>query len=224
VKYSTTQDNKVNVTCKDESSYEADHVLSTVSLGVLKEQHLRLFHPHLPGRKQSAIEALGFGTVNKIYLEFETPWWENAPYWRVAFLWEDRGDVIKGNYFRNSTRDELLRETDGIPLWARSIGGFNSIDSNSHPYVLQGWITGVSSRFMETLDEDYVADICIKLLRRFLYRYKSVPKPIRSARSTWFSNPFTRGSYSFRTVQSDEKNVWARDIAAPVLNDNGTSK
>lgn len=60
----------VTIECWDGSSYDADHVISTVSLGVLKECHLRMFNPELPAAKQKAIDGLTLGTVDKIYLEF----------------------------------------------------------------------------------------------------------------------------------------------------------
>lgn len=66
----------VSVNCSDGSVYTADHVLVTFSLGVLKKQHKNLFHPNLPQFMQSTIECIGFETINKIFLEFDTQWWE----------------------------------------------------------------------------------------------------------------------------------------------------
>ena len=46
---------KVQVVCS-EKTYEADMVLVTWSLGVLKEKANSLFTPHLPEKKKKAIE------------------------------------------------------------------------------------------------------------------------------------------------------------------------
>lgn len=65
----------IEITCSDGSSYEAEHVIVTVSLGVLKEQYETLFDPPLPQFKRDAIEGLSIGSVGKIFLEFEEPFW-----------------------------------------------------------------------------------------------------------------------------------------------------
>jgi lysine-specific histone demethylase 1 len=46
-------------------TYRADAVLVTVPLGVLKENVIT-FDPPLPEEKQSAIDRLGFGNLNKV--------------------------------------------------------------------------------------------------------------------------------------------------------------
>lgn len=46
----------ITVTTKNNRKFEADHVIVTVSLGVLKAQHKKLFNPQLPSEKVDAIE------------------------------------------------------------------------------------------------------------------------------------------------------------------------
>lgn len=50
-------------------TYRAEAVLVTVPLGVLKENVIA-FDPPLPEEKQSAIDRLGFGNLNKVKLRF----------------------------------------------------------------------------------------------------------------------------------------------------------
>lgn len=80
---------KVEVTCEDGSKFKADHVIFTASLGVLKQNHETLFTPNLPKRKIKAIQTMGFGTVGKIFLEFEEPFWptEVNDWTGFSFLW-----------------------------------------------------------------------------------------------------------------------------------------
>lgn len=63
--------------CEDRS-YDA--VLVTVPLGVLKAGTIA-FTPPLPERKQRAIARLGMGTLDKLYLLFDTVFWDADATW-----------------------------------------------------------------------------------------------------------------------------------------------
>lgn len=49
------EDGEVVVRCGDGSSYRADHVIVTVSLGVLKKHGAEMFNPPLPQNKTDGI-------------------------------------------------------------------------------------------------------------------------------------------------------------------------
>jgi spermine oxidase len=69
---SSNNDSTVQIICETNEIFYADHVICTVPLGVLKESP-KLFEPQLPEFKQQSIQNLLFGTVDKIFLEFERP-------------------------------------------------------------------------------------------------------------------------------------------------------
>jgi hypothetical protein len=52
-------------------SYQADYVLSTTPLGFLKKNYATFLVPSIPQVKINAINAMGFGTVNKVFLVFD---------------------------------------------------------------------------------------------------------------------------------------------------------
>lgn len=69
--------------------FEADHVVCTVPLGVLKAGAIR-FEPPLPAIHANAIEALGYGTIAKAAALFDKPFWPAAtPFF--GFAGETRG-------------------------------------------------------------------------------------------------------------------------------------
>jgi polyamine oxidase len=58
----------------DRGAFEADRVIVTVPLGVLRNEDVE-FDPPLPAKKVQAIERLGMGVVNKVVLAFDEPSW-----------------------------------------------------------------------------------------------------------------------------------------------------
>ncbi|XP_053688028.1 spermine oxidase-like [Sabethes cyaneus] len=202
IHYAANPDHPVRVTCLDGSSYFADHVIITVSLGVLKEIHNTLFSPKLPLLKVNAIEGLYIGTVDKMVLEFDTPFWPNG--WRgFGILW-NKEDLDK------------LRQTD--KRWTESICSF--FVPEHQPNMLVGWIYGKDARTMEALSEEKVIEGLLFILRKFLIRY-SIPEPKSFKRTTWYSNKNFRGAYTSRSVVSDILDCKAADLGMPLFNANG---
>jgi monoamine oxidase len=85
---------KVQVSHNSELS-EADFVLVSVPLGVLKKNAIQ-FLPALPGAKQTAIDKVGMGCVNKFLLTWDTAFWDNKQY--LVYTAEIKD---KFNYFVN---------------------------------------------------------------------------------------------------------------------------
>lgn len=54
-----------------------DAIIVTVPLGVLKSGKL-IFSPDLPQRKSNAIDRLGMGVLDKVYLKFPKPFWDQT--------------------------------------------------------------------------------------------------------------------------------------------------
>jgi len=67
-------DEGVSITT-DQGTFEADYCICTVPLGVLKANKIS-FEPELPGDYRQSIENLGFGSVAKLALKFDEPFWD----------------------------------------------------------------------------------------------------------------------------------------------------
>ncbi|GAB2619999.1 FAD-dependent oxidoreductase [Emticicia sediminis] len=74
---------------------EADYVLLTVPLGVLKANTIQ-FLPALPSPKQTAIQKIGMNCVNKFLLTWNTSFWDDVQY--ITYTPEVKD---KFNYFVN---------------------------------------------------------------------------------------------------------------------------
>ncbi|KAI5623740.1 hypothetical protein C0J50_16700, partial [Silurus asotus] len=179
------QNHPVQVICKNDQIFEADHVIVTVSLGVLKHQARTMFEPALPKSKLDAIERLGFGTVDKIFLCFTERFWPEDCV-GIQLVWEE-GPEDKAVY-TSQDKDDAWKET-----WFKKICGFDTVAR--HPTVLCGWITGREALHMETLQDSEVADICARLLRSFTGW--AIPDISQVLISRWGHDPHVLGSYTF---------------------------
>lgn len=153
-------DGLTKIVCNDGSSYSTDHVICTVSLGVLKERCLSMFDPLLTQWKYNSIDGMMIGTVDKIYLEFDTPFWDEgwggfSILWKLEQIKEVRDDPVNGDWL------------EGLMAFYR----FN----NYQPNVLCGWISGKLARKMEEKSDADVKSGAEKVIRMILKQW-NVPE------------------------------------------------
>uniref|UniRef100_A0A8C3JMK0 Amine oxidase domain-containing protein n=1 Tax=Calidris pygmaea TaxID=425635 RepID=A0A8C3JMK0_9CHAR len=195
-----TRDFPVHVECEDGDAFLADHVIITVPLGFLKERHQDFFQPPLPQQKAEAIRRLGFGTNNKIFLEFEKPFWDPQQQ-LLEVVWEDESPLEEPS-------------TNLEASWFKKLIGFVILQPpDQHGHVLCGFIAGKESEYMETLSDEEVLGTMTHLLRT-LTGNLHLPAPRRVLRSQWHSAPYTRGSYSYVAVGSSGDDI---DVLAQPL-------
>jgi monoamine oxidase len=95
----------------NENSIEADYVIVSVPLGVLKNNSIS-FQPSLPGLKLSAIQNIQMGNVNKFLFIWNTPFWDtNIQY--IGYTPDTKG---KFNYFMNMMK--FLPTINGLMTFA----------------------------------------------------------------------------------------------------------
>lgn len=112
----------------------ADRVIVTVPLGVLKQNAIR-FTPALPDDKQTAIERLGMGLLNKQFLRFQSPFWPVETDWH-----------------------ECLKRDPG--RWSQWL----SLERAGSP-VLIGFSAGDDARQVESLDDRAIVSEAMATLR-----------------------------------------------------------
>lgn len=194
VKYMHTKNNKQSSKMTDFAIIECDHVIMTASLGFLKQNHETLFKPPLPDLKRQLIESIGFGTVNKIILQFEKPFWSDEH--GVKLIWNQK-DRAK------------------FPSWVQDIIAFDTV--RRQPNLLIGWIGGQGAKLMEKESDSEIAKTCLRLFEQFLPPSSAKPtRLIGCICSRWNSNPFVCGSYSYLSMASFEKHV--EKLHEPIYN------
>ncbi|XP_041984047.1 uncharacterized protein LOC121736728 [Aricia agestis] len=205
IKWPKDSTEDVEVVCKDGETFTADNVIVTVSLGVLKERYSELFSPSLPQEKIEAIQIISIGIVDKIIIKFDKAWWTSIPYTYMFFLWkgEDKQQVSDEDYW-----------TTRIFACSISLGSQNTLTL---------WTSGEVGKLVETLPEDVVLEKSVALLRQFIGNF-TIPDPIGMIRSTWYSNPFTRGSYSYDSLAMLQHPDARSVLRQPLLDAAGTPK
>nr|XP_045601691.1 spermine oxidase-like isoform X1 [Procambarus clarkii]XP_045601695.1 spermine oxidase-like isoform X1 [Procambarus clarkii] len=191
------------VTLASGQAIYADHTIFTASLGVLKVVAKEMFSPSLPVANLNAVEGLAIGVVNKIFLQFPHRWWD---------------DNCNGFSFLRNLDEECSTITK--ENWEHELLGFYEVFK--HPDMLCGWITGPAALLMEQVSEEEVAKACIAQLRRLLSHKFQIPDSVWCRRSSWGSNCWTRGSYSYRSMKTDAMGARASDLAEPLVDSNNT--
>lgn len=80
----------------DKGAFEADYCICTVPLGVLQAGAID-FDPALPRKYRRSIERLGFGSVTKLALKFDRPFWDTGAQY-FGIVTEPKG---RWNYWLN---------------------------------------------------------------------------------------------------------------------------
>jgi monoamine oxidase len=76
-----------------ESVFSADKVVVALPLGMLKNENV-VFEPALPAGKIAAINSLGIGTMNKVFLKFDHNFWHEDGYF-FQYLKQDHSDIFE---------------------------------------------------------------------------------------------------------------------------------
>ncbi|KAB1202022.1 putative polyamine oxidase 5 [Morella rubra] len=193
----------------DGSNMLADHVIVTVSLGVLKagiREDSGMFNPPLPSFKSEAILRLGYGVVNKLFMQVKDNDSNKFPSLQMVFHRPD-------SEFRHKK----------IPWWMRRTATLCPIYSNST--VLLSWFAGKEALELELLEDDQIITAVSTTISIFLRQphkqvnsnshelcngnvnsveksHGSKVKVTKILKSQWGTDPLFLGSYSYVAVGS----------------------
>ncbi|KAI9812419.1 MAG: hypothetical protein M1827_004650 [Pycnora praestabilis] len=185
------------VECEDGETFEADHVIITVPLGVLKEDAVQ-FEPALPDWKSGAIQRLGYGILNKVVLVYDYAFWD-----------KDR-DMF--GLLREPDAKDSLYQADYTSTRGRFYLFWNCIETSGRPMLI-ALMAGDAARHTESSeDDDLVAEVTDSL--RKMFAPKHVPEPSEVVITRWGKDRFARGSYSYVAKEAllDDYDAMARPV------------
>lgn len=177
------QPGQVTVVCEQDRQYHAAQLVLTVPLGVWQAPagqpgYLRLT-PELP-RHRAAAQALGFGAVIKILLEFREPFWQQP-----------------GPALAHPMPDLEFLFTDApIPTWWTQLPATRPL--------LTGWLAGPAAAAQRTTSDTHLLAQAIDSLA---YAFGTDPAFIRAQLIAhrifnWGADPFALGAYAYATVEA----------------------
>jgi monoamine oxidase len=193
------RNSKAVINCEDGETIEADRVIFTAPLGVLKEGSIQ-FEPPLPDWKQDVITRMGFGLLNKLVLVFERPFWDTE---------RDMFGLLRPHRAGNGRKQQDYDAGRGqfYLFW-------NCIKTSGLP-VLIALIAGNAAHEAEVSPDDILVESCISHLRR-VFGQDEVPMPLETIVTRWKSDRFARGTYSY--VSAETKPSDFDDLAKPIDN------
>lgn len=123
----------------------------------------------------------------------------------------------------NSRQSDRDNRSQNHRVWTDYLLGFHTV--RNHPNLLVGWISGAAARHCESLDAEQVLQSCSSVLKRHVNADWSYTEPVAVLRSTWYTNPFFCGSYSYRSQETERHSgSGAHILAAPVSDSSGRAR
>jgi monoamine oxidase len=173
------QPGKVEITTEDAQVYTAQQVLITVPLGVLQAQEGEKgslqFFPPLPDKRE-AITKIGMGGVIKLLLTFREAFWENSPVQQpVSFVFSK----------------------EAVPTWWTQYPERSSL--------LTGWLGGPAAKMLKDAPDERILASALDSLAAIFHMHTATLQSLLISASiiNWTADPFTRGSYTYATIDTD---------------------
>jgi monoamine oxidase len=185
VKEITWDKGSVIVTTNISTTYKAGKILLTVPPSILTAGEPDIctinFKPAIP-EKITAAKMIGYGAVIKMLLLFEDSFWENIQ------LKEYHGDSMKDLGFVISSAP--------IPTW------WTQYPNNTG--LLTGWLGGTKAAAMQGLPDEEILQLALRSLATIFEIEMDVlnKKLITSHIINWAADPYSKGSYSYATLDT----------------------
>jgi monoamine oxidase len=177
----------VEVLDETHHSYTAHKLLITVPVGVLKagekEKGAIRFIPELEDKKK-ALQQLGYGDVIKILLQFN----EVIPV----------SDQIRKDSTVEMNDLHMILSDKIVPTWWTQ----HPDDSS----LLTGWLSGPKAASLKEESKEEIRNLALDSLAKiFGIKNKILEDKLQWWKVfNWSTDPFTRGSYSYSTLQTNE--------------------
>ena len=157
----------VELTDRSNNKYQASRVVLTVPLGVLKSNQIS-FKPVLPDTYRKSINTIGYGSFNKVFMEFDQPlkFTQNTTNSNSDFYW------FKDRFFNILDLSKIYKK----PVYLMLFGG-------------------EQSEFIDQTNDQSIWDLIYKSLSA---NFTDIPlSPLKLVVTRWGAEEFSLGSFSY---------------------------
>ncbi|KAK3066755.1 hypothetical protein LTR53_016761 [Teratosphaeriaceae sp. CCFEE 6253] len=190
-------------------TYTADEVICSLPLGVL-QYHQRLtdvktslFLPELPDKKREAIASLGFGTLDKIFLVYDSPWWTEEPFLSILRKGtvpssDDEGSEVDTSLdsfsgFTSALPGLAIHQDGTVSPGLRNLSVINLHALTGFP-ALSCFVSCANAVQVEAMSNVEAGDMLQRALTSWCGR--EVPGAAAVHVTRWAQDQHSRGSYS----------------------------
>lgn len=164
--------------------YHCKHMVIALPLGVLKATSgagAITFHPRLP-EYTKAFHEIGFGSIIKILLEFDTLFWED--------------EAVARRSGKDPQQMGFILSDEAIPTWWTQ--------NPQRSPVITGWLSGTPAADKLNATDKELLELALQSLANIFKKGKDElsDKLIAFNCANWTADPFTRGSYAYDMVPS----------------------
>jgi len=193
IDYDNNFDETIGVHCEDGRSFQAQRVIVTVPLSVLKDGDID-FTPSLPRGVNRRASARPWQKGFKIYLEFDYNFYDSRNYFCVA------SSGVRENDCNDRVSGEVL-------MW--DFSRFSAPDPSNAPNIVAGYFIGVRADEFEGLSETRIVERVVDIIGD--YWGVNAEEAYRSHYlEYWTDDPFIRGTYS--GYSDDNRANWVIDV------------
>jgi monoamine oxidase len=147
-------------------AHQGAYAVVTLPLGVLKAGTVS-FDPALPARKFAAVQRLGMGLLDKLWLRFPRAFWAPRDSDLIGFVSAQRG------------------------AWPETVDFHHVLGQP----VLLSFQAGSVARAADGISDERLVASAMEWIRTAFGR--DAPDPVAFQRTRWAADPFSRGSYSY---------------------------
>jgi len=181
----------VTVSTKDGRTFKGKHVISTVSLGVIRKHHQEIFSPPLPKKQAEALmnNHMPMCNLTHVLIQFPSVWWDNSvPAWVSA---NEGGKANKGLFtaWHNLNMDGMMPGSNTLLTF---LGEPEASEFESMPQ----------------------ADLVVAVTERLRKQHPDIkiPDGVAAWLKNWGLDPLTYGAYAYAEPKVSWKGEWKKPL------------